>query len=77
MVDCLDMVTSASEVINTVTMVSSTDTDDIITIEPTLKDELSEEVLANAEAGLAVSSSMILKIKEIKNDFTNLMDIIA
>ena len=65
MVDCLDMVTSASEVINTVTMVSSTDTDDIITIEPTLKDELSEEVLANAEAGLAVSSSMILKIEEI------------
>lgn len=59
MVDCLDMVTSASEVINTVTMVSSTDTDDIITIEPTLKDELSEEVLANAEAGLTVSSSMI------------------
>ncbi|XP_022289043.2 calcium-responsive transcription factor-like isoform X1 [Crassostrea virginica] len=56
MVDCLDMVTSASEVINTVTMVSSTDTDDIITIEPTLKDELSEEVLANAEAGLTVSS---------------------
>ena len=74
MVDCLDMVTSASEVINTVTMVSSTDTDDIITIEPTLKDELSEEVLANAEAGLAVSSSIILKIEEIKNDFTNLMN---
>ena len=74
MVDCLDMVTSAAEVINTVTMVSSTDTDDIITIEPTLKDELSEEVLANAEAGLAVSSSIILKIEEIKNDFTNLMN---
>ena len=69
MVDCLDMVTSASEVINTVTMVSSTDTDDIITIEPTLKDELSEEVLANAEAGLAVSSSMILKNEEIKKRF--------
>lgn len=59
MVDCLDLVTSASEVINTVTMVSSADNDDIITIEPTLKDDLSDETLVNTETGLAVTSSMI------------------
>lgn len=59
MVDCLDLVTSASEVINTVTMVSSADNDDIITIEPTLKDDLSDETLVNAETGLAVTSSTI------------------
>lgn len=56
MVDCLDLVTSASEVINTVTMVSSADNDDIITIEPTLKDDLSDETLVNTETGLAVTS---------------------
>lgn len=59
MVDCLDLVTSASEVINTVTMVSNADNDDIITIEPTLKDDLSDEMVVNAETGLAVTSSMI------------------
>lgn len=67
MVDCLDLVTSASEVINTVTMVSSADNDDIITIEPTLKDDLSDETLVNAETGLAVTSSMIRNINE--NEF--------
>lgn len=67
MVDCLDLVTSASEVINTVTMVSSADNDDIITIEPTLKDDLSDEMVVNAETGLAVTSSMIRNINE--NEF--------
>lgn len=67
MVDCLDLVTSASEVINTVTMVSNADNDDIITIEPTLKDDLSDEMVVNAETGLAVTSSMITIFNE--NEF--------
>lgn len=66
MVDCLDLVTSASEVINTVTMVSNADNDDIITIEPTLKDDLSDEMVVNAETGLAVTSSMITIFNENK-----------
>ncbi|XP_061167504.1 calcium-responsive transcription factor-like [Saccostrea echinata] len=56
MVDCLDMVSSTSEVINTVTMVSGTEADDIITIDPTLKDDLNDETIVDTETGLAITS---------------------
>ncbi|XP_048769855.1 calcium-responsive transcription factor-like isoform X2 [Ostrea edulis] len=56
MVDCTDMVTSVSEVISTTTLVPSTDTDDIITIDPTLKDDLSDESMVETDPGLSATS---------------------
>lgn len=66
MVDCTDMVTSVSEVISTTTLVPSTDTDDIITIDPTLKDDLSDESMVETDPGLSATSSRVfLRIPNI------------